>query len=453
VAHPTLRGYAVLALAVATYLAGRIVGTWELYLFAFAFLAAFVVSWVSVIVTGRRIQATRTLSPDRPVAGDEPELAVSLTNTSFLPGPELTLRNPLGGMTASVLESEVDSLPPRGSTALRSHTGKVNRGVHVLPRAEAVAEDHLGLARATHRISEPLIVTVLPRIVHLESCVLYPDIGLKHDWSGNRGLRAFGASEFRGIRPHQPGEPLSHIDWKSTAKTGALMIREMEEPAGADVTLLLDGTAEQLHGVPPDTNYELAVRVAGSVADFVLRANRGISLHCHERSWRQVRLTADGGGRRALLQALAEAQPNAGTPLVNSLRRLRTDGARLLQAQSITVISISLDRHLVRSLLQLREDGARLAFVFIVGGSFPVHNDDKKSALLPFLPPSASSTHVGPSEPLGPADAHAPSLPAEARALLLSLSSAGIPCITLEHGDDLVRQLSLVHQRRRRGTG
>ena len=34
--RPTGRGYALIALAVATYLAGRVVGTWELYLVAFA---------------------------------------------------------------------------------------------------------------------------------------------------------------------------------------------------------------------------------------------------------------------------------------------------------------------------------------------------------------------------------------------------------------------------------
>ena len=73
--RPTGRGYALLALAVVTYLAGRLVGTWELYLLAFAFLAAVVLSWLSVLATGRRVRLTRTLTPDRPVAGDEPEIA------------------------------------------------------------------------------------------------------------------------------------------------------------------------------------------------------------------------------------------------------------------------------------------------------------------------------------------------------------------------------------------
>ena len=72
--RPTMRGLALLGLAGGTYIAGRVVGTWELYLFAFAFAAAVFVSWLLVIATGRRIRVTRVLVPDRPVAGDEPEL-------------------------------------------------------------------------------------------------------------------------------------------------------------------------------------------------------------------------------------------------------------------------------------------------------------------------------------------------------------------------------------------
>ena len=317
--RPTGRGFALLALAAATYVAGRVVGTWELYLFGFAFVAAVIVSWLLVAASGRRIRVTRALAPDRPVAGDEPEFTLLLKNASYLPGPQLTLRSALVGLSARDLELEVESLAPRGEKVIKTRAGRVNRGVHLLPPTQALAEDPLGLARAVHKVSDPLPVTVYPRIALLESCALYPDIGLRHDWTGQHGLLTPGASEFRGVRPHQPGEPLSHIDWKSTAKTGILMLREMDEPAGADITMLLDGTAAQLVGDPPDTNFELAVRAAGSVADFALRAGRGVSLLRHERNRRLVRLTADGGGRRTLLEALAEAQANASAPLVERL--------------------------------------------------------------------------------------------------------------------------------------
>jgi uncharacterized protein (DUF58 family) len=433
VPRPTGRGLGVLGLAVGTYLAGRVVGTWELYLLAFALAAIVLVSWLLVTLTGRQIQVARSLDPERPIAGDEPEYEVIVSNTSLLPGPQLTLRTPSAGLMADDLEAELEGIGPRSAKALKTRMGRVNRGIHTLPAPEAVAEDPLGVAAATHRVGDPLTVTVYPRVAFLKSCVLHPELGLRQDWAGQRGLLTPGASEFRGIRPHQPGEPLSHIDWKSTAKTGVLMLREMEEPAGADITLVLDGTAEQVVGDASDSNFELAVRAAGSIADFALRAGRGVSLVCHERTRRQVRLTPDGGGRRTLLETLAETKADAAVPLSQVLRRLLTDRLSPLRAQSLTVVGLTMDQQMARALISLREEGVRLGFLYVPGGSFATPGS--AGPLLPFLPP-----REGGSAKRQPAREPAPD--SGTRSLLLSLSSAGVRCLTLQHGDDMVETLS-----------
>lgn len=455
--RPTARGLALLGLAVGTYLAGRVVGTWELYLFAFAFVAAVVISWLLVIVTGRRVKVARALWPERPVAGDEPELRMVVRNESWLPGPELTLRSPLAGLGTDDLEIEVESLAPRGHRLTKSPLGKVNRGVHHLPAARVIAEDPLGLATATHRASEPMRVTVHPRIALLDSCAVYPQMGLRHDWSGQQALPTPGAFEFRGIRPHQPGEPLSHIDWKSTAKTGVLMLRETEEPAGAEVGVLVDGTAAYVVGEPPHSNYELAVRAAGSIADYALRAGQAVSLLSHERELRRVRLSPDAGGRTDLLEALAEARPDAAAPVTHALRRLRSESARLLRTQSLTVVSLSLDHQLVRTLISLREEGVRLALVYVAGSDF-AEAAAGGAPLLPFLPPRHPSDDRPPTgDPAGETaggttHSHRGSsfLPLEARGSLLNLAAAGVICLTLARGDDLNRALSLARTGRRR---
>jgi uncharacterized protein (DUF58 family) len=442
--RPTGRGYALLALAVVTYLCARLVGTWELYLLAFAFLVVVVLCWLTVMVAGRRICVARSLDPDRPVAGDEPEIVTLVKNSSFLPSPHLTLGNQLVGLSAGVLDQEVESLAPRGRRCLRARLGPVNRGVYLLPAAEALAEDPLGLVRSVRRVGEPVAVTVLPRHAFLDSCALEPGVRLRQDWGARRGPFVFGASEFRGVRPHHPGEPLSRIDWKSTAKTGALMLRETEEPADADVTLLLDGTAAEILGEAPYNNFELAVQTAGSVADFVLRAGRGVTLISHERRSRQQRLTSDGAGRRALLQTLAEARPDAPAPFSAALHHLRTGGQHLLRAESVTIISISLDSHLVRTLMEMRQEGARVAFLYVSGPSFTGPAPASASYLLPFLPPRQEIDAA-------PGGAASPALTSEQRALLLSLSAAGIPCLTLSRGEDLVRHLSAWNPARRGG--
>ncbi len=198
-------------------------------------------------------------------------------------------------------------------------------------------------------------------------------------------------------------------------------------------------------GNPADSNFELAVRAAGSIADYALRMGRGVSLITHEIERRQVRLTADGGGRRILLETLAETRPDATAPLAMVMRRLLAERTSQLRSQSLTLVGMTLDQQMARALVSLREDGVNLSFVYVPGFSFA-----GASALLPFLPPrEAGGRGAGGDRRPGARGRGAPAqpgpgeLPVEVRALLLQLANAGIRCVTLAYGDDLVRSLSV----------
>jgi len=70
VTRPTTRGVALLAVAAATYVAARVLGTWELYLVALAFAAMTALAWVLVLAGSHRLHVDRRVTPERPVAGD-----------------------------------------------------------------------------------------------------------------------------------------------------------------------------------------------------------------------------------------------------------------------------------------------------------------------------------------------------------------------------------------------
>ena len=256
-------------MAAGTYLAARLLGTWELYLLAFAFLAAVLVSWLLVLTTGRRLSATRTLDPSQPTAGEPLTVWFRLRNDSQLPGLQVTLPNAAGDLSARAADVEFPSLGSLQERAIASEPLSAPRGIHHLPALWARAEDPLGLIRLRRRVAEPLDITVYPRLVDLTSCALFADLGARRGL-GPAGIARMGATEFRGIRAHQPGEPLNHIDWKATAKTGSLMLREMDDPESGDIAVVLDGTAAGVVGEAPQTSFELAVQAAGSVADYVL---------------------------------------------------------------------------------------------------------------------------------------------------------------------------------------
>jgi hypothetical protein len=129
-----------------------------------------------------------------------------------------------------------------------------------------------------------------------------------------------------------------------------------------------------------------------------------------------------------MLETLAETRANASAPLGMVVRNLLVDRLSPLRSQTLTLVSMTLDRHMTRALLGLREDGVKLAFLYVPGFSF---GGGAISSLLPFLPGEASRSH-----------APAPEMPADIRALLLSLSSAGVRCLTLKQGDDLAKGLS-----------
>jgi hypothetical protein len=126
-------------------------------------------------------------------------------------------------------------------------------------------------------------------------------------------------------------------------------------------------------------------------------------------------------------------------------------------------LSLSLDHQLVRTLVSLREEGMRLSFLYVVGGTFADLESGAGgsiSSLLPFLPardPAEASPEEAALNAREQSDLHVqeafetpPAISTEFRSLLLSLSSAGIPCLSLGHGDDLVRTLSVWGASRKR---
>jgi uncharacterized protein (DUF58 family) len=80
---------------------------------------------------------------------------------------------------------------------------------------------------------------------------------------------------FHQIREYQPGDGRRHVHWKSTAKTGRLMVRQFEETRRARLAIVL-GMHEDEFG--SDDEYELAVSIAGSLGIRAVRDGRQLAV-------------------------------------------------------------------------------------------------------------------------------------------------------------------------------
>ncbi len=98
--RPTARGVALIAVAAATYVAARVLGTWELYLIALALAAMAVVAWFRVHRGSRRLLVDRSVAPEGPVAGDPLEFSFRVRSGRRLTGLHVTLEGATGALGA-----------------------------------------------------------------------------------------------------------------------------------------------------------------------------------------------------------------------------------------------------------------------------------------------------------------------------------------------------------------
>ncbi|UUT35918.1 DUF58 domain-containing protein [Microbacterium elymi] len=100
--------------------------------------------------------------------------------------------------------------------------------------------------------------------------------GLIRDLEGRSSRRLVDADmSFHAIREYVPGDARRQIHWKSTAKTGRLMVRQFEETRRSRLAVIL--SLERDEYASPD-EFELGVSIAASLAVQALRDGRDLDV-------------------------------------------------------------------------------------------------------------------------------------------------------------------------------
>ena len=117
--------------------------------------------------------------------------------------------------------------------------------------------------------------------------------------------------DLHSVREYSQGESLRRVHWPTTARTGQLMVKELEDSPLDAAAVLLDCDPAGDVGAPPDSSFDAAVRAAGSVLrHYALRGRRALLVTTGRACVSQPVASLDGDFSVAL-GALAAAEADA----------------------------------------------------------------------------------------------------------------------------------------------
>lgn len=251
-----------------------------------------------------RLALSRTVTPQIVTAGQPARVQLELTNEGRTPTGLLLLEDRLPYMLGTrpryVIEGMGHGWVRRSSYQVRSDV----RGRFEIGPMTVRVSDPFGLVELGRAFHTTVPLTVTPRTVPL------PIFPLAGAWtgSGDNRPRAFatGSAEDVTVREYRQGDDLRRVHWRSSARTGELMVRREEQPWQSRATLFLDNRSRAHRGKGAASSLEAAVSAAASIA-----------VHLTQRGFTVRLVTADGEDQNTAWHDRAANQNTA--PLLEAL--------------------------------------------------------------------------------------------------------------------------------------
>jgi uncharacterized protein (DUF58 family) len=232
--------------------------------------APFAVTMLAVVVMTRPLdlQVSSALADGTVIEGDTTFVDARVFSGTDLSSLELALVLP-DGVSARLEERVLTTSLAAGETRTWTGTIQCDRwGNHRVGAIAVRARGPLGLLVAEGRLASTELLQVLPDAQTLRRLVQPKEPQVS---AGNRVARINAAGiEFADVRPFVPGDRARDVNWRATARHGALHVNQQHPDRSTDVVIVVDAFSE--------LTLPAAVGAASALVDAYLRARDRVGL-------------------------------------------------------------------------------------------------------------------------------------------------------------------------------
>jgi uncharacterized protein (DUF58 family) len=335
----TARGQAWAVGAALLIVVGALGGAWRVAAAGVLSLSALLCAYLaffptSVVIWRRHVELQwgiqREGGETSLVAGRPFKLVVTLRNLS---------PRTIGRALLRVYASPALSVPERLALSLKARR-EVTVGGQIWPQragywslhgAAVEVSDLLGVCVVEAYFPSPVALKIFPRPSPFVAPPPEAQVtGAPHERLGLHALRQRGlGGDLRELREHAPGDPFKQIAWKATARTGKLMVRDLDRETMVTHFLLVDLGSTMRDGPIGLSRLDRAVDLANAYARGALEAGDRVGL-----------ITFDG-------RIVSEVRPNDGPvhrlrlvePLMHAMNAVDDDLTDLTDSELVETVA------------------------------------------------------------------------------------------------------------------
>jgi len=359
----TARGRLALALGAALYVAGWATGAVPLYPVAVGLVLAAGLARTWIQLAGRPMQLRRgSWGGHERTEGEDVPVDLEIAYEGRLLPSAVTVAERI----ARLGEREVvlTRRPGRRLTG-RYVVPALPRGRYRFEETRVVLEDPFGLASAELVLEGSGALLVYPRLAELDD--LFTETGSQQLEGRRLLLRRPTGFDVHSVREWEEGESLRMVHWPSTARRGALMVKELEDAPRDEVAVLLDAAEGVDVGEAPESSFEAQVRAAGTLVWAHARRGRRAVLVVNGRSVQSHGIGTEESDLRGALEVLAGIEPDGVLP---ASALLAEEASRAARALEVVVVTARLPADLVERLVARSSRGLPASVVYVDASSW-----------------------------------------------------------------------------------